>query len=63
MTGKEQHAAMLQQLEQAKRDLEDAHARRDALVREAASAGVPKTHIADAVGLSRVHVQRLTAGD
>ncbi|MFM2475349.1 hypothetical protein [Burkholderia cenocepacia] len=59
----DKHAATLQQLEQARRDLEHAHARRDALVRAAAAAGVPKTHIADAVGLSRVHVQRLTASD
>lgn len=48
-----------QNLEAARTALEDAHARRDRLIIEAATADVPRSHIADAVGLSRAQVHRI----
>lgn len=46
-------------LRRAAVNLENAHTARDRTIREAAAAGMTQQAIADAVGLSRVHVYRL----
>lgn len=46
-------------LRRAAEELERAHAARDQAVRDAAAVGMPKTAIADAVGLSRMQVHRI----
>lgn len=49
----------LERLAQNRDDRARLDRERDELILAAAGAGVPKTHIADAVGLSAMHVHRI----
>lgn len=51
---------MLAAIKRASTSMESARARRDAAIREAMEAGVPRQEIADAAGLERTQVYRIS---